>query len=227
MTVHVDLLRRDKNGNPQEPMVEAALLNALNHFLRERIGVVSARRVPRSFHARHSASMRTYVYRIQCGLGADAAIGDALLRADCCHSLARRGWISAHDAHRAYCIPGALDVGAMREAAGVLLGVHDFSSFRAAKCAAKSPMRELVELAIIEEPRSTLSAFMPECCRCLAVRVRSRSFLQHQVRYLVAAIVEAGRGKMSPAGMQALLDARNVCKAPPTGPVSWALPCLC
>ena len=131
MTVHADLLRRDKRGNPQEPMDEFALLNALNHFLGERIGVVSALRVPRSLDARHSAIMRTYVYRIKCGahpLGTEVS-GDATatsslgpLRSDCCRSLARRGWISAHDAHRAYCLPEQLDLDAMREAAAVLLG---------------------------------------------------------------------------------------------------------
>eukprot|EP00966_Prymnesium_polylepis_P202956 4702442-Prymnesium_polylepis.1 len=72
--------------------------------------------------------MRTYVYRIKCGSGAAAAppadelrcVGLGPLRGDCCRSLTRRGWISAHDAHRAFCLPEALDVDAMQSAAAVL-----------------------------------------------------------------------------------------------------------
>ena len=73
---HVDLERTDKHGAPLPPFTEAALLNALNHHLGERIGVASVRCVPASFHARYSASMRTYVYQIRCAAADAEAPGE-------------------------------------------------------------------------------------------------------------------------------------------------------
>ena len=133
MTVHTELTRRDKAGNEQEPFEEGVLLNALNAHLRERCGVVAALRVPRSLDARWSATMRTYVYLIKCPscAGAHSAPGLGPLRADVCSSLARRGWISAHDAHRAYCVTERLDVDVMREvcAAGFELAIAGLRAF--------------------------------------------------------------------------------------------------
>ena len=117
---HVDLERTDKHGAPLPPFTEAALLNALNHHLGERIGVASVRCVPASFHARYSASMRTYVYQIRCAAADAEAAGEEVRRVDACRSLLRRGWLSPLDSHRVFVVDAPLDVAAMRAAAAVL-----------------------------------------------------------------------------------------------------------
>jgi len=218
---HVDLLRRDRHGMSLPAYSEAEVLNALNSDLDgHRIGVVSVRRVARGFHARHAASMRTYVYRLSCGPrpAAAAAPRPTVLRGDCCHAILKRRWLSAFEDHRLVRVAEPLDVPAMRAAAQALLGEHDWSSFRAARCEASSPVRRLEALDVEEELPQVLQQYMPEVGRHLALRVRARSFLYNQVRYLVAALVEVGAGRMSLAQLEALRDARDVSKAPILAP---------
>ena len=215
---HVDLERTDKHGAPLPPFTEAALLNALNHHLGERIGVASVRCVPASFHARYSASMRTYVYQIRCAAADAEAAGEEVRRVDACRSLLRRGWLSPLDSHRVFVVDAPLDVAAMRAASAVLLGTHDFTSFRAASCGAKSPVRDLVELSVLEEAPTALAALQSECQRHLAIRVRAKSFLQNQVRYLVATLLQAGQGQITADGVAQLLAARDNRRAPTLAP---------
>ena len=129
---HVDLERTDKHGGPLPPFTEAALLNALNHHLGERIGVASVRCVPASVHARYSASMRTYVYQIRCAAADAEAAGEEVRRVDACRCCPRVA--VALDSHRVFVVDAPLDVAAMRAAAAVLLGTT--SRFRAASCGA-------------------------------------------------------------------------------------------
>lgn len=236
--VHVDLARRSRRGEPLPPMRVPELLNALNFFLPAgKCGVVSARLVPSTFDARRSAVVRTYVYRIRCGatppppLAADAAggncgysgdsgdCGDEPLRADVASAvLRRRGWFSALEQQRALCVAEPLDVARMRAAAAVLLGTHDFSAFRSVRCGAASPVRTLLALDVVDEPLGALEALQRECPRYLSVRVRGRSFLRNQVRYLVAALLEAGRARLDPPRLRRILDSRDNALAPPPAP---------
>ena len=126
------------------------------------------------FDARFSATARHYLYRI----------------------LTRRA-PPALDRNRVWWLTGRLDADAMREAAALLIGRHDFTTFRAAQCQARSPMRELQEL----ELRRT-GAFIVVSCR-------ANAFLHHMVRNLVGSLVRIGRGEERPEWLRAVLDSRD------------------
>jgi len=225
--VHVDLLRTDKEGAALQPMAPESVMAALNHFLPERCGVVAVRIVPSTFHARHSAVERSYVYSLRCPRAEqpDASTPDMdgghtslVVRAQSCPSLMRRGWASGLEAHRVLCITDPLDVDAMRRAAAHLVGTLDFSAFRSKKCGAKSPVRTLTCVEVVEEPASALDGYHIECGRRISVRVVGRSFLHHQVRYLVAVLLEVGLGKMQSSMVAQLLKAKDCRETPPPAP---------
>jgi tRNA pseudouridine38-40 synthase len=103
------------------------LRNALNHHLRPQpIVVLEAAAVGPDFHARFSATMRQYRYRI----------------------VNRRPPL-ALERGRAWQVPGRLDAEIMHEAAQRLVGRHDFTSFRSALCQARSPVKTLAQLAVV------------------------------------------------------------------------------
>jgi tRNA pseudouridine38-40 synthase len=149
--------------------------DALNAHLRPRpVAVLSAERVTETFDARFSAIKRHYLYRI-VNRRADLAL----------------------DLDRGWRVPRPLDAAAMHAAAQLLTGRHDFTTFRAAECQAKSPVKTLDCLdvaAVGEEVRVTASA---------------RSFLQHQVRSMVGSLVHVGEGKWSADDLAAALGARD------------------
>ncbi len=158
--------------------------DALNHQFRDRmVSVLAAEAVDGDFHARFSAVERVYRYRI----------------------VNRRGPL-ALDAGRAWWAPKPLDAEAMRAAAQILVGEHDFSSFRASHCQARSPVRTLDELAV--ERRGDE----------VAVTARSRSFLHHQVRNMVGTLVLVGEGKWRAEDVAAALAARDREAGGPTAP---------
>ena len=97
-----------------------------------------------------------------------------------------------------------LDVDAMRRAARCLLGQHDFSSFRAAECQAKSPLKHLQQLDISEQGGLIRFDLMAD------------AFLHHMVRNIVGALLYVGKGSLDEADLQALLAARDRTRAPPT-----------
>eukprot|EP00967_Tisochrysis_lutea_P052292 scaffold64773_cov25-Tisochrysis_lutea.AAC.5 len=200
------------------PMPTTKLVAALNFFLPERLGVVGARRVPATFDARRSAVEREYVYLLRCE-AADSPVEQMqhehdgveplTLREQCCESLLKRGWASGHEAHRVVYIAAPLNLKDMRRAAAHFVGVHDFSAFRSKKCTAKSPIRRVIMVDVSEEPDSALDLQHIDCSRRISIRVRGNSFLQHQVRYMVAALLHVGQGKMKPDDMEQLLRASD------------------
>ena len=114
---------------------ETAWVRGVNSHLPTDVAVQWAQLVPAEFHARFAATARHYTYLL-----ASSATRPALLAG-------RVGWY-----HR------PLDVGAMREAAAVLAGTHDFSAFRAAECQAASPVRTLSQGARDMDSRAALRA---------------------------------------------------------------------
>lgn len=218
---HVDLQRVDADGVIKTPFTEAQVLQALNHSLPAgSLGIIACRIVPRSFHALRSARERTYVYQIRCRghrAGASAlARTDWVLRADSCHGLGRRGWLSIFDRQRALCLAETLDVQVMRLAAAELLGEHDFSTLRAPTCKRANPVCCLHELEVIEEAPSVLlsAASLCECDLGITIVVRAASFLKHMVRRIVAVLLEAGRGKLAASDVRELLEAKSPSKCP-------------
>lgn len=160
---------------------------AMNYYLRDVAAcVLTCEHVADTFDARFSATQRHYRYR--------------LLTRRARPALAR---------NRVWWIDHALDADAMGEAARVLLGRHDFTTFRAAMCQAKSPVRTLDVLDVAQEGE--------EIC----VTASARSFLHNQVRSMVGSLKLVGEGKWTARDMQQALEARDraFCGpvAPPTG----------
>ena len=160
------------------------LRDALNAHLRPApIAVLQAETVDDEFHARFSATRRRYRYRI----------------------VNRRAPL-ALERGKAWFVPSALDAAAMQAAAQVLVGQHDFTSFRAAECQAKSPVKTLDRLEVLR--RDAL----------IEVEADARSFLHHQVRNMVGSLRLVGEGKWRAADLEAALAARDRAAAGPTAP---------
>lgn len=113
---------------------------------------------------------------------------------------------SAFDFRYAWLVPPPLDLGAMNAAARRFIGEHDFTSFRSLGSDEKITVR-----------RVYVSAWSRDGNR-LVYRVEASSFMRHMVRTMVAAMVEAGRGKLAPAQVTALIEARDRSLVPASAP---------
>ncbi|KAK2662174.1 hypothetical protein Ddye_000748 [Dipteronia dyeriana] len=152
---HVDVERisKRKPGEMLPPHEATVVRRAVNHFLQKEgdIMVTDVRCVPTDFHARYKAQERTYFYRLLCGSES----------------------LSIFEKDSAWHVPEELDLHAMQKACEVLIGHHDFSSFRASGCQAKSPIRTIDELHVSEVPSST---YFP-CMESNAYSIKSASDL--------------------------------------------------
>jgi tRNA pseudouridine38-40 synthase len=168
-------------AKPADPF---RLAEAVNFHLKPHpIAVLDCTAAPADFHARFSAIERRYRYRI-----------------------ANRRAPLTLDRNRAWRVGLPLDAGAMHEAAQVLVGRHDFTSFRATDCQADSPVKTLDALDVVR--------FGEE----IEVTARARSFLHHQVRNMVGTLRLAGEGKWSARDVAKALAARDRAAAGPTAP---------
>jgi tRNA pseudouridine38-40 synthase len=158
--------------------------DALNFYLRPRpVAVLSAEPAADDFDARFSAVKRHYVYRI----------------------INRRPDL-ALEAGRAWRAPRPLDTDAMQVAAQRLLGKHDFTTFRAAECQAKSPLKTLDRLDVERHGNE------------VRVHAAARSFLHNQVRSMVGSLVQVGDGKWSADDLAGALAARDRQRCGPVAP---------
>lgn len=159
---------------------------ALNYHLRPNpVAVLSCEKVGEDFEARFSALARHYEYRI----------------------LNRRAR-PALDLNQVWHVAVPLDADAMHQAAQTVLGLNDFTTFRAAECQAKSPMRTLDRFDVSKEGDMVV------------VRVSARSFLHHQVRSLTGSLKLVGEGKWPVSGLRAALDARDRARCGVMAPAS-------
>lgn len=142
--------------------------------LPDTVGVKWAQNVEPYFHARFSALNRTYRYLIS-----DAKTSSALL----------------HDQVTWSSRP--LDITKMREGASFLVGKHDFTSFRATQCQAKSPVRHIQYLHLVR--RGDL----------IVLEVQANAFLHHMVRNIVGVLLAVGAGDKPPAWVGEVLSARS------------------
>lgn len=157
---------------------------ALNfHMKPHPVVAVQAALAPEGWNARFSAIQRHYRYVI----------------------LNRRPR-PALDLHRAWHLPEPLDAAAMHEAGQHLLGKHDFSSFRASSCQAKSPVRTLDRIDIRRDGAK------------IAIEVSARSFLHHQVRNIAGTLRWFGEGRFPPFYMGVVLAAASRAAAGATAP---------
>ncbi len=158
--------------------------DALNAHLRPHpVAVLAAERVADDFNARTSAVKRHYLYRI----------------------VNRRPDL-ALDSGRAWRMPRPLDVAAMHEAAQRLIGKHDFTTFRAAECQAKSPVKTLDRLDVIRHGDE------------VHVVASARSFLHTQVRSMVGSLAQVGDAKWSADDLARALQARDRAACGPVAP---------
>jgi tRNA pseudouridine38-40 synthase len=158
--------------------------DALNAHLRpEPVAILSAEIVPGDFDARFSATRRRYLYRIS-----DRKAPLAL------------------DRGRLWAVNVPLDAAAMHEAAQHLVGKHDFTTFRAAECQAKSPVKTLDRLDVSRQGDE------------IVVRAEARSFLHHQVRSMVGSLKKVGEGKWPPVAMAEILEAKDRARCGPVAP---------
>lgn len=173
----------------QRPLTGFLLTRALNaHLQGESIAVLKAEKVKEDFHARYDATGKLYLYRI-----------------------VNREAFLTFDKNLAWQIRRPLDLDAMRDGAAHLIGRHDFSSFRAAECQAKSPVKTLDSVRIEEEEEGPSG-------REIKLFFEAKSFLHHQVRNMVGSLVKVGEGKWPPERIKEILESKNRSKAGPTCP---------
>ena len=147
--------------------------NAMNFYLNDKpVAVLSCEKVDDDFHARFSCVKRYYKYVV---LNRDTPV---VLKKN-----------------RVWWVPQKLDIEKMKSAAKKLVGKHDFTSFRAAQCQAKSPIKTLDLCNITQNGDEIIFEFS------------ARSFLHHQVRNMVGTLVEIGMGK--PLDIDKIFEAKN------------------
>jgi tRNA pseudouridine38-40 synthase len=150
------------------------------------VAVLAVEPVADDFHARFSCIERRYLYRI-----------------------ANRRAPLALEAGRAWRVPVVLHADEMNKAAQVLVGHHDFTTFRSVHCQSESPVKTLDRLTVRRLGET------------IEIEAAARSFLHHQVRSMVGCLELVGRGKWSKADLKAALEARDRAalgfNAPPDG----------
>ena len=154
-----------------------------NAFLPPDIAVQWARVVPDEFHSRGSAIARRYAYVVlESPVRPSVEVG-------------RVGWVYR-----------PLHGENMRHAATCLLGEHDFSSFRAAQCQAKSPVKHMQRIDIVQKPGSSYWRFEFE----------ANAFLHHMIRNIMGCLLAVGQGLEKPEWVADVLAARRRDAAAPT-----------
>lgn len=160
------------------------VMRAVNFYLGgSPVSVLSCETVPDDFHARFNCTARHYKYVVL-----------------------NRSASPVLKKNRVWWVPRKLNIEAMRAAAEKLLGNHDFTSFRASECQAKSPVKTLDTIRITQNGDEITFEFS------------ARSFLHHMVRNIVGTLVEIGIGK--PYDIDDVLTAKNRSAAGPTAPAS-------
>ena len=160
-----------------------AWVRGVNSFLPDDIAVLWASEADDEFHARYSATERHYIYAL-----VNQPVRPGLLNK-------KVGWF-----HQ------PLDLQPMQQAAATLLGKHDFSSFRAAECQAKSPVREITKLDISRQGHM------------FVVEFSANAFLHHMVRNIAGVLIEIGCGNAEISWMDEILEIRDRTKSAKTAP---------
>jgi len=140
-----------------------SFLNSINFFLKKNsISILDIKEKTENFHARFSAKLRTYEYFI----------------------INRQGALSINK-NRAWHIKKKIDLKLLKKGAKLFEGTHDFSTFRAASCSAKSPIKKMYSIKINKKNDM------------VKIKLISKSFLQNQVRSMVGCLIYLSTGKWS------------------------------
>nr|WP_305889107.1 tRNA pseudouridine(38-40) synthase TruA [Parvularcula maris] len=160
------------------------LQGALNGIMRPApVSVLSAELTDKDFHARFSCTERRYLYRIVC----------------------RRAPL-ALDEGRAWRVTQELDAEAMAEAAKLLEGTHDFTTFRSAHCQSKSPVKSITEIRAQRRGEA------------IDLHLRAPSFLHNQVRSIAGSLERVGIGRWSVGDFRGALKAKDRTRCGPVAP---------
>jgi tRNA pseudouridine38-40 synthase len=212
--------------NRQGPSVQSMMKDAIYGFCNVRPDVVGAGRTDAGVHAvamtahfdidgTHDANtvMRALNFYLNnkpvSVLGCEIVPDDFNARFDCVarhykYVVLNRSAPPVLNKNRVYWVPRPLNIDAMKNAAQKLLGNHDFTSFRASECQAKSPIKTLDKIEITQNGDEIIFEFS------------ARSFLHHMVRNIVGTLIEIGLGK--PYDIDDVLNAKNRSAAGPTAP---------
>lgn len=176
MVAHIDLKTKRFNSE--------TIKKALNYHLGEKpISVLETTLANSDFHARFSATNRIYLYKIL-----------------------NRSAPPALETGRVWFIPRRLDNFSMNDAASILIGKHDFTSFRAKYCQATSAEKTLHKLEVLRIGDE------------IHINAEARSFLHHQIRNIVGTLKLVGEGKWSKEDVRRILEAKDRSVAGPTAP---------
>ena len=168
----------------KKKMQKKSLLPAINQNIRNKsVAVIKINKVNKKFHARYDAKKRTYLYLI-----------------------INRQSPLAIQKNKAWHIKKKLDVQAMKKGAKLLLGTHNFSTFRSASCGAKSPIRTM-EKILIKKNKDKIT-----------LQFTSRSFLQQQVRSMVGCIKYLGEGRWNLVNFKKTFKSKDRSKCAPPAP---------
>ena len=171
----VHALAMSAHADIAKTLTEHRLREGLNALVRPHpISVLAVEQVADDWHARFSCIGRKYLYRI----------------------LNRRA-PPALDRGRVWHVPIQLDADAMAEGAAMLVGRHDFTTFRSVHCQSESPVKTLDRLEVARRGEE------------IHVEAAARSFLHHQVRSMVGCLALVGRGQWQPDDMRRALDAKD------------------
>ena len=183
-----------------------ALVRALNAHLPHAVRVLAAEEAPPAFHPRFEARAKTYRYRL---------------------------WhddvMSPFERAYAWHVPGPLDVEAMRNAARLLEGRHDFAAFQATGSSVTTTEREVAVSRIftlriadcglrIREESTIESAIQNPQSALLVYEITGTGFLRHMVRIIVGSLVEIGRGRQPVEWIGGVIASRDRASAGPTAP---------
>jgi tRNA pseudouridine38-40 synthase len=159
------------------------IMDAINfHLRRNRISVQSVAEVTEDFHARYSAKMRYYKYIIL------ARMSPPVIDRHCWH------------------VKAELSLDEIKRGAQYLIGTHDFSSFRAANCQSKSPIKTIEEISVEKKEQNII------------IHIKAISFLHHMVRNIVGTLKLVGTGRIPAEAIEIILESKDRGKAGPTAP---------
>ena len=165
---------------------ENKFLNSINFFLRkDLISIIEVKKKNKKFHARYNAKERVYEYQI----------------------VNRQGSLSI-DKNRSWHIQKKIDVSLLKKGAKLLEGTHDFSTFRAASCSAKSPIKKMNSVKVKKTGDKIL------------IRFTSKSFLQNQVRSMVGSLKYLSTERWSFNHFKKVFKSKKRVKCAPPAPAS-------
>lgn len=160
--------------------------SAINHFIKSKISILHVEEAEPHFHARFDAIKKRYIYQI-------------IHRKSPLALMKNKAWL----------IKDELDIPLMQQASAILIGTHDFSSFRNARCQGKNPIKTINDIQISKTGDMVQLSF------------EAKSFLHNQVRIMTGTLKDIGIGKINVNQLQYILEQKNrqyACNtAPPYG----------